>query len=168
MRKSGVVKYKVKGVIKEFAYTYGHNGFGGSDWDGEYYEFVNAKTNVKLKISPKKLAPGEKARLDDEWHKAPYRKKIADLKEISLTEWHDYGDGYWTGKPDGTENIWIINRIPEREAVIFELTDGAVLNIMNNPVREIRGTTFKEALKKLFPKRKITMYVPTVNRVEVA
>ena len=158
MRQPGTVKYRVGKEVLEFSYAHGHNGYGGMDWDGDYYEFT-AADGQKLKIKPNKLAAGEKKRLDDEWHKKPYRDELANLAEITLYE-RDRND--FDGLPSSTEYVWEIDSVTSHSWII-ELTDGVVLHVLNNPEVTIRGTTFARAMRKLFPGKKITVYRPTVH-----
>lgn len=166
MRKPGTVKYYVgRGKAKkllEFSYVHGGNGFGGTDWDGEYYEFSNTADGTKLKISPKQLAPGEKERLDEEWHRAPYRDEVFNLKKIELRHADNYEEGRYR-TDDGCEQVWLLDRV-RHDTFVCEFADGAQLCILNNKPIEVRGTTFEAALRKLFPVMEVTLCIPTVIR----
>lgn len=163
MRKAGIVKYYVgRGKSKkllEFVYTHGHNGYGPGS-DGEYYEFTNSANETKLHISPKSLAPGEKDRLDDEWHRAPYRDEIFNAKKIELRHADPYYDGGSYSTPPGCEQVWVFEH---NETFVCEFADGAILCILNNKPIEVRGTTFEDALLKLLPSE-ITLCIPTITR----
>lgn len=91
----------------------------------------------------------------------PNLKRVHGAEEIRLTR---YDETHLGGLPQDYVRVWAING-SERDWVI-ECSDRTILHIMNNDEITRKGT-FKKALMKLFPGKKIKVYYPTVHVEEI-
>jgi hypothetical protein len=137
---------RCSGVIPAYSNTY-------------YWEFYLNGKHVG-RVAESRLQPGYKAKASRLYAK-PWRDRLAAYTDIRLHE-RDYND--FDGLPKDAERIWGVNG--DRDTWVIECEDRAILHIMNNPEVSKRGE-FKAALKKLFPKKPIKVYYPTVTVVEV-
>jgi hypothetical protein len=124
------------------------------------YEEFYWKGKKVAQVATVRLLPGYKEKASRLYAK-PWRDKLKALKEIHLHErdTNDYG-----GLPKDAERVWGVNG--DRDTWVIECAKRSILHIMNNPEVARRGA-FKEALKKLFPRKSIKIYYPTVRVVEV-
>lgn len=93
----------------------------------------------------------------------PWLKMVADLTEIHLTAFDNW-ESEIGGYPDNTERIWVVNN--DHKTWVIECEDRSILHITNNDEQTFKGE-FKTALKMLFPDKKIKVYYPTVQIVEI-
>ena len=98
----------------------------------------------------------------------PWLQTIKDAKRIVLSEYRDY-DNYIGGLPEDTDTVWQVNHDSHTWVIVAGTNtknQRAILHIMNNDEVTRRGELV-EALKKLFPGKKISMLQTTVTEVEL-
>jgi hypothetical protein len=168
MREPGIVKYYDHEGLKEFQYEHGSFSYPAGK-ESLHVEFIGPRAPggpQKLTIKASKLGPGEKVRLEEAWHKKPYRDKVFNAPMIELYEHIDF-DGRWSGLPNDHERTWELRHVSVQEAAVHELSNGAMLSILNNEDVVVRGKPFEEAVLELFPHQPIAIYYPTVVKKEI-
>lgn len=127
-----------------------------------YLIFYYKKKEV-LKILESKALPGVREQHQRLFGK-PWRDKLKDLKSINLYERdiHELG-----GLPKDTERVWSIYELASDGYWVIEQSSGATFHMINHKEKHVKADSFPEALRKLFPGKKISVDYPTVKTVEV-
>ena len=94
----------------------------------------------------------------------PWLAKLQAMDKIALSEYRDW-ENEISGYPQDTETIWSIN-YHRSEMWVIQCPDRCILHVMNNEEVTRKGAP-REALKKLFPGKKVHLLVPTTVAVEL-
>lgn len=126
--------------------------------DTHYWEFQYKGKQIASVAEPL-LLKGYKEKAQDLYAK-PFLKRILDESIIDLSAANDYDFDLY----GGVINIWYINSSDSNW--IEEYKNKAILRTSCGRRYTKTGKTFKVALRKLFPKNKIRICVPT-TRMEI-
>ena len=97
----------------------------------------------------------------------PWLQRLQALDKITLTEWDNWQ--YEFSMDDDTDYVYRINH--EQDMFVFVAgcreTARAVLHVMNNEDVVVYNIDRYQAIKALFPDKKVTVMEPTVRAVEL-
>src|SRR5208337_2500318 len=124
---------------------------------------------------PKQVARVAKSRLLPGYYEVyqklfgrPWLDKVRKADKIVLSEYRDY-ESRLSGWPDDTVSVWEVNYSDDMWVIVAgdKKKTRAILHIMNNPEITRRGKTGQEAIRKLFPGKKVFLLEPTTVTVEL-
>jgi hypothetical protein len=124
-----------------------------------YCLFYRAGKQV-ARVAKSQLLPGY-YRVYEKLFGRPWLEAVMKTEHITLTE---YDENLLDGLPEDYERVWAVNS--SLRNWVIECPGRSILHILNNEEIARKGT-FKEALLKLFPGKKIKIYYPTVRIEEV-
>jgi hypothetical protein len=93
----------------------------------------------------------------------PWLEKVRSAEKILLSKYRDWEDEI-EGYPKDTVQVWAVNY--DKHTWVIMCENRCILHIMNNDEVTRRGKP-REAIKKLFPGKKVTMLQTTVTEVEL-
>ena len=139
---------------------------------GEYAQGVSSAIfyldgKQVLKIAESRLLPGMK-KVYTKLFGRPWLQRIADAKAIHLSRFDDWSSALG-GYPDDTDTVYMVNYEHETWVLVCGTdtkNERAILHVMNNSEKTRRGK-FADAVKKLFPGKKVTMEKHTVETIEL-
>jgi hypothetical protein len=143
-------------------FTLGYDGIplrfpeGGLIPDSVIAGASRGKRKLVGSVPESRLLPGELKKVMKLYGR-PWLERVMNSDSICLTDTDSAGFGRL---PLDTTAVWTINH---PGSWVIERESGASLHIMNNDEVFKRGKTFAEALKKLFPGKKITIHRPTIT-----
>lgn len=139
---------------------------------GEYAQGVSSAIfyldgKQVLKIAESRLTPEAKKTYTKLFGR-PWLQRLADAKDIYLSEYDNWSNDIG-GYPDDTDTILMVNH--EHETWVLVCGTGTknervILHVLNNPEKTRRGK-FVDAVKKLFPGKKIRMQKVEYSTVEL-
>jgi len=121
-----------------------------------------SNTNV-ARVAKNRLLPGY-YKVYQKLFGRPWLAKLQAMDKIALSEYRDW-ENEISGYPQDTETIWSIN-YHRSEMWVIQCPDRCILHVMNNEEITRKGEP-REALKKLFPGKKVHLLVPTTVAVEL-
>ena len=135
----------------------------GSD---TYYCVFSMGGNQVARVPRKRLLPGYDKAYERLFGR-PWLDKVRSAERIVLSEYRDY-DTRLGGLPEDTDSVWMVNHDSHTWVIVAGegSTSRAILHVMNNDEVTRRGES-REAIKRLFPGKKVALLQPTVTAVEL-